>query len=423
MEKFSIQDMGLDHFREYIFQSIESLEKKVTHYQFRIKKQRHRYNQAWKVSREEISNDIKELIDLIKNSKDIDIPLEVLILGKDLIGSSSWILKSYLKYLKSFINLSAQKDNTKNKNHQRILRILKDNIPHEESCIQPQDIFQCVFEELQHESEDCHYKTPLKCPKINTTIVLISGIFNELYRTAAFERGASHIQELFGIKYYVPRVHGRRGSTHNARLIKKQLQHYIDKHPKEKLWILAHSKGGIDCLHFLRRNSEFASKYVVGISTIATPIMGSPHTDHLLVRFIQMVIKLENTTLYQKIDRGRDYLLKNVPRYLSENFQQKWFERNAKNLPQNIFYSSLALESEWYQSHIWMLFAKFLFKNEKPNDGIVGIDRAHFPPSFKHMNMGVIKGHHLIGVRSSTFNQEALIQTYIMTLNYIGVLH
>ena len=146
-----------------------------------------------------------------------------------------------------------------------------------------------------------------------------------------------HIKELLGTKYYVPRVHGRRGSTHNARLIKKQLQDYIDKNPEEKLWILAHSKGGIDSLHFLRRNAEFASKYIVGVSTIASPIMGSPHTDHLLVKFLQMVIKLENTTLYQKIDRGRDYLLKNVPRYLSENFQKKWFDRNSKNLPRTSF--------------------------------------------------------------------------------------
>ena len=407
----------------YILKSIESLEQKIIAYQSRIKKQRYLYSHACDTSKKEIYNDVRNLIDSIKKSHDIDIPLEILVLGKDLIGSSIWILYSYLEYLKSFLQLSIANDHIDDRNHQQILRALQNNNSTPKTESTPKDIFQCIFKQLELESKNHGYTPPLKSPPIKATIVLISGVLNELYRTATFERGATYLHQRFGVKYYTPKIHGRKGPHHNARLLKKQLQQYIEKHPEEKLWILAHSKGGIDSLHFLRYNHEFASKHVIGISTIATPIMGSPHTNNFIVKLFQILIKLENTIIYQKIDRGKNFLLKNIPFYLSEHFQKKWFKKNAKYLPQNIFYSSLALESEWYKAHIWMLFAKFLFKNEHPNDGIVDIEQAHFPSSFKHTNLGTIKGHHLIGARSSTFNQEALLQAHVIALHHLGLLH
>ena len=314
--------MSLDEVRGGAERLIQYLNEKTLSYQTRIGKQRDHYHRAYRISKEEISNDIRELLDLVKNSEDVDIPLGVLTLGKDLIGSSTWVMHCYFEYLKSFIYFSAKNKGISEKNHQHVLRILQQDIPLEETLFAPRDIFQCIFKELIREDEEHDYTAPLAFKKIDTTIILIPGVLNELYRTATFERGVAHLKEEFGVEYYAPKVHGRRGSTHNARLIKKQLEEYIENHPGKKLWLLAHSKGGLDSLHFLRRDPEFIEEHVVGLSTIATPIMGSYHTDNLLVKLFQMLIKLEDIPVYQKIDRGRNLLLKNVPHYLSENFQK-----------------------------------------------------------------------------------------------------
>ena len=376
-----------------------------------------------KFQRKKFLEDIKILTSQIKSSKEIDVPVEVFTLGKDLIGSSTWILHSYLEYLKSFLLFPTKNKDRDDPGHQYVIHAIQNNISIEETHLTPQNVFQSVFKELSFANKHHNYTTPLKCPKIKTTIVLISGILNELYKTAAFERGALHLQEHYGIKYYNPIVHGRRGSTHNAHLIKKQLEEYSQKYPDEKFWILAYSKGGIDSLRFLKQNPEFATKYIVGLSTIATPIMGSHHTNHVLMKLLQLFIKVEKMKIYKNFQLEKYLILKNTLYSLSEKFQKKWFQKNSQYLSQSLFYSSLALESEWYKTNIWMLFSKFLLRHNKPNDGMVDTDQAHFPHSFKHLNLGTIDGHHLVGTRSSMFDQETLLQTYIITLHYLGVLH
>jgi hypothetical protein len=34
------------------------------------------------------------------------------------------------------------------------------------------------------------------------------------------------------------------------------------------------------------------------------------------------------------------------------------------------------------------------------------------------MNLGILEGHHLIGLRSSLFDQEALMKAHLLFLNY-----
>src|SRR5690606_21470012 len=113
----------------------------------------------------------------------------------------------------------------------------------------------------------------------DVTIVLVSGVLNELYKTAAFERGVEHLAQTYGQKYFVAKVSGIKGAQHNSKLIEKQLKAYAQENPKQKLWVIAYSKGGVDCLHFMKRDPQFAQKHIVGLTTIASPILGSRHVD------------------------------------------------------------------------------------------------------------------------------------------------
>ena len=399
--------------------SLRTIKEKINSIQQRAEKRYDLYNVACKTSKTELIRDLKNLIKSLRESKNEDIPIEIITLGGDILGATTWVSLQYLEYLKSFVQFSIDSQIIQDERSQEILFAVKNHTPIEQTDFKPAEIFQCLFKEFKLKTENEHYNSNLSYPKTNTRIILIPGVLNEVYRTAAFEQGAINLQKRLGITYCAINVHGRRGSTYNSKLIKEQLEKNIVQNPNTKLWILSHSKGGIDALHFLKHNHDFASKHIAGLSTIASPLTGSNHTNHQLVKFLQLISKLEHNSLYQKFDRGQDFLLKNVPHYLSENYQKQWLDRYHDHLPKNIFYSSLGLKSPWHKTHIWMLFAKFLFRNSKVNDGIVDIDQAHFPSWFEHINLGYIDGHHLIGARSSRFNQEALLIAHISTIQYL----
>ena len=92
--------------------------------------------------------------------------------------------------------------------------------------------------------------------------------------------------------------------------------------------------------------------------------------------------------------------------------------KNFSYLPQNLFYSSLALQSDWRDGHVWMILAKLFFQSKNPNDGVVDIKSARYPHYFHGVNLGILNGHHLIGTRTSEFPQEALLEAHIIFKDY-----
>jgi hypothetical protein len=283
------------------------------------------------------------------------------------------------------------------------------------------DIFTAIYLDRTQSFINPERDIKLKCPPINSTLVLVSGVFNEIFSTAAFERGAQHLKEKGIADYISPRVYGTKSVAHNCKLLEEQIFSYTRENPDKKLWFLAFSKGGLDCLHFMRRNPAFCNEKVSGLSTIATPILGSTHTEHRALRALNKLHNFSNSRPYKLLDEKVDVLFKEFQRSLSSDYQEGWFKANSAELPKNPFYTALALESEWWESHFWMMLTKALFRPQNINDGIVDADRALFPHYFQGMNLGIIKGHHLIGNRSSYFLQEALLEAHIIFLKHQGM--
>ena len=292
------------------------------------------------------------------------------------------------------------------------------NIRIPEEQFTKQEIFQAIYSELDYAHHHPHYESKLAFPPIFPTIVLVSGVFNEIYKTAAFEKGVQYAAEKCGLKYIVADTHGFKGSKHNTKLIEDTLFEYHQQNPDEKFWIIAYSKGGIDSLHFLQKHSEWADKNVAGLSTIASPILGSPHLDSKLFAAIKYIQKFSPDEFSSYILKNKDIFKKDFMETLAKDNQEQWFRDNYHLLPDNCFYTSLALEAEWYESHLYMMALKLIIGSNKANDGVVDIESAFFPDYFKSTNLGVIKGHHLIGARSSTYAQECLIFTHIIYLKY-----
>lgn len=392
----------------------EKLKQAFSNYSQIIEKKKLSLKHATQVSAEEINDKFEEVSN---NPK----PLQIISLLKTLTHSGLWVSSSSLQYIASIVDLNGPlKDKSESDRVEKILDHVANGVELPLDEVSHSEIFKNIYNELEFSHHNPGYKSILKLPKSNVTMVLVSGVLNEMFSTPAFERGAKHLHQQCGINFLAGDVSGTKGSKLNSKALEKQLTDYIEENPNQKLWILAFSKGGIDSLYYLKHNKEFADKHIVGLSTIASPILGSSHTDHKLLQFINKIHKFEDSFIYKYFEKEENFLFKQVVRSLSEEHQSPWFERNHHSLPKNLFYTSTAFESSWYESHFWMVLTKMFFRSKELNDGVVEAWQAMFPPYFKALNLGVIKGHHLVGTRSSKYSQEALLEAHIVFLNYLG---
>lgn len=331
-------------------------------------------------------------------------------------NSSIWLSRSAFVVLRSFFDIrQLENQNYRNERAQEILAgiINKRTVDATDA-----EIFKTIYTELTHAHLHSDHKTPLCVPPVNVTIVLVSGVLNEIFSTPAFKRGAENLLDQHNIKHIAPLVDGKKGSRENSVLLRKQINQYILENPEEKLWFFCFSKGGIDTLHFLKSESADLSPNILGISFIATPILGSDHLNHKILRLVNAFGKVPEEVSKKILGKKVDFLAKELQKSLSRNYRANWFKRNHKILPQTPFYTAIAFKSKWHQSHVWMMLAKAFFRSQKCNDGVVDVENAQFPSYFNGINLGILEGHHLVGSRSSFYDQEALMQAHLIFLNY-----
>ena len=137
-------------------------------------------------------------------------------LFSDIIGSSAWISNSYINMLVTLSGLNKTKEKLIDPDdHKFIIDKISKNVRIPENQYSEQEIFRSIYNELEYAHQHPDYKTPLQLPKIFPTIVLISGVFNELYKTAVFERRPAR-RENFNLKYFVAKTDGFEGAKYNC---------------------------------------------------------------------------------------------------------------------------------------------------------------------------------------------------------------
>jgi len=397
------------------YKKIDELKKRSLDYRSRITRSKNYLKSASEISK-------KDIVERLGALKDKPHPKEAIILIRNLLNSGVWLSRSSIKYIHSIVDFTSKGDFEElTPKEMSILKRVQHGKAIEE--FSDEEIFKTIYNEMEYSHYFPDHRPLLSVPHIDYTMVLVPGVFNELFSTAAFERAAQHLEDRLDIKYFTPKVNGFKSCTHNAKLLQEQVEAYSKKHPNEKLWFICFSKGGLDSLHFLRDNQEFANKNIAGISTIASPIMGSDHLNHKLIKFLNNVHNFSDTRMYKLLDnRSDDILAKEFQQSISSTYQRPWLRKNHEELPESLFYTAIGFESEWYESHLWMVLTKAFFKSTMKNDGVVDAENSLFPYYFeKGINLGVMRGHHLVGTRSSFFCQEALLESLIIFLKYRGL--
>lgn len=389
--------------------AINVFSKNFSQYRSRIQKRKDVLSYAKSTSAEEIVFNLQKLIKL-KGKKDV---LKTVL---SITNSSIWLSRSAFTVLKSYFDVSSIDD--LDLHTEKAQDIIANVINKRTVDATDQEIFKTIYHELAHSHLVDDYKTSLRMPKLNVTIVLVSGVFNEIFSTPAFKRGAETLLDKYNIKHIAPIVDGKKGARENSLALKKQIEEYMEINPDERLWFFCFSKGGIDTLHYLRSKGEKLSPNIVGFSFIATPIMGSDHINSRLLKIANAIGKVPEAMSKKVLGKEIDLIASELQKSLNKNFRESWFKRNHKLLPSKPFYTAIAFESKWQDSHVWMMLTKALFRSQKSNDGIVDVENAQFPFYFKGTNLGVLEGHHLVGSRSSFYDQEALMQAHLIYLDY-----
>lgn len=363
-------------------------------------------------------HDVKSNIRLFLKSPGIKHYLK---LSRTFINSSTWIGKSTYRLLRPIEPSFTEKAKyLRSERAQYILNRVRSKRDISYKYATYSEIFKTIFYDFEVSHLDSSYKQVSQVPQIKSSVLLVSGVLNEIFSTPAFERGARYINENYNINFDYCPTSGTKDVSENSLMIKE----HIDKLLKDnsQVWFFTFSKGGIDTLHFLKEFGEEFDDKICGLSTVASPILGSERVNHRILQLINRLHRLENNLVYKTLDKHFDVLFKDFQKSLSSEFQENWFKENYYFLPSNMFYTALALESHWYESHIWMVLTKLFFQSQSINDGIVDAERALYPDYFQGINLGILKGHHLIGTRSSDYVQEALIEAHIVFLNYLGLL-
>ncbi|AUN96575.1 hypothetical protein DOM21_18935 [Bacteriovorax stolpii] len=393
--------------------AIHVLSKSFSHYRSRIQKRKDILSYAKHTSTEEIIFNLQRLVKL-KDKKDV---LKTLL---SITNSSIWLSRSAFTVLKSYFDISSMEN--LNLNSERAQEIISCVTNKRSVDATDSEVFQTIYHELAHSHLVNDYRTSLKVPEVKVTIVLVSGVFNEIFSTPAFKRGAETLLDQYDIKHIAPVVDGRKGARENSLALKKQIEEYIEANPNERLWFFCFSKGGVDTLHYLRSKGDKLSENIIGVSFIATPIMGSDHINNKLLKLANTIGKVPENVSKKVLGKDVNLIASELQKSLSKNFRESWFKKNHKQLPSRLFYTAIAFESKWHQSHVWMMLTKAIFRSQKSNDGIVDVENAQFPFYFNGHNLGVLEGHHLVGSRSSFYDQEALMKAHLIYLDYKNLL-
>ncbi len=389
--------------------AISAFSESYSQYRSRFRKSREALSYASSTSIEELVFNFQK----IKSAQSKNDFLKSLL---SMTNSSIWVSRSAFVVLKSLFDIRyLENSNHRNEKSQEILAGIVNK-----STVEADDdlIFKTIYNELTHSHLHKDYKSSLTVPSINITIVLVSGVLNEIFSTPAFKRGAETLLDEYNVKHFAPEVDGKKGSRENSVLLKKQIYSFMENNPDEKLWFFCFSKGGIDTLHFLKSEGEELSPKIAGISFIATPILGTDHVNNKILKLVNALSKIPEEISKRVLGKKIDFLAKELQKSLSHSYRSSWFKKHHKSLPKAPFYTAIAFESKWHQSHIWMMLTKAFFRSHKSNDGVVDVENAQFPSYFKGINLGVLKGHHLVGSRSSFYDQEALMKAHIIFLHY-----
>lgn len=212
-------------------------------------------------------------------------------------------------------------------------------------------------------SEICKTKYPL---------VLIHGVFFRDNKIFNYWGRVPRTLKLHGATIYYGEHQSALTVKESARELASRIKLIVDRSGCEKVNIIAHSKGGLDCRYAI---SEFGlAPYIASITTVNTPHRGCVFADHLLNAIPETiknkVAAVYNTSLTALGDENPDFLAA-VSDLTAEACQKR---NESLTFPEGIFAQSIGSVMEHHRKGQFPLNLSYRYvkKFDGENDGLVG---------------------------------------------------
>jgi hypothetical protein len=252
------------------------------------------------------------------------------------------------------------------------------------------------------------------------TVVLVPGIYGELFDGELWQRGLRSVRERLGTRTVSLRVDGRCSAAFNARTVLQGLRddtrRRIERgYPRPRYLLIGYSKGGIDATEALLADSTFAREQVAALVTIATPHLGSPVAERAELPASLLKWASRDTIPTACTEDGAAASLYPATR------RAFWGEHGARVGDRTRLFS-LAFSTDVHDAHPWMKLTKQVGQFTEANDGVVALSAARFPADVPSVDLGTITGDHIAGITASSFPQEAFLESVVITLGELGAL-
>ncbi len=254
----------------------------------------------------------------------------------------------------------------------------------------------------------------------NVTVVLVPGIYGELFDGELWQRGLRAVRERLGVRTLSVRVDGRCSSAINATTLLRGLRDDTRRrlergYAKPRYLLVGYSKGGIDATEALLADSAFAHAQVAALVTVATPHLGTPVAERAELPTALLRWASRDTIPTACTSNG------SAPSLFPATRRAFW-SAFGERIGERTRLFSIAFTSDVHDAHPWMQLTKQIGQFTEPNDGVVALSASRFPADVPSVNLGVVVGDHIAGIAASAFPQDAFLESIVITLGELGAL-
>lgn len=206
-------------------------------------------------------------------------------------------------------------------------------------------------------------------------IVLVHGIAIKDFLFVKSFGQIDRILRIEGFSVYKSKIDGFGTIENNANKLKEEIENILKEYNVDKVNIIAHSKGGLDC-KYLIQNLGMEDK-VASLTTLCTPYKGSPIASGILKapRWILKFIAFWINLWYRIFgDKKPDCLKVCEELAQTPNIEEETIKISDKVYCQS-YSSKMKRSRDDFIMGIPLMFSRY-FENGKDSDGLVPVDSA-----------------------------------------------
>ena len=206
-------------------------------------------------------------------------------------------------------------------------------------------------------------------------IVLVHGMMAKDFRFWRAFRGIASVLKAHGATVYVTNQDGVGAVATNAAQLKAEILDILKKEGCEKVNLIAHSKGGVDCRHMITHLDM--ADHVASLTTLSTPHHGSGLSTRLvkMPRFMAAIIAFF-TNLFYRICGDRQPDIFQLGLDLTKESMDR-FNQNTPNSP-SVYYQSYSSAITGKKAILFIPYRVSRFCEQDSTDGMVSVSSSQW---------------------------------------------